>query len=181
MREPSDVDETFGETLREARERRGFSQSALADEMQRLGFEFQQQTIYKIESGNRKVTIGEAAAFARALALPSVTTLLNGKNSLSVSLLLRPVLASYDEIFFASQRMIKAQIDLAVHLTKINDEDDLPEQQVDDLRDALRYNPTDAADDARAFAMKLLSEEKEISSQIRQIIVDAWRKPASDG
>ncbi|MBT2484623.1 MULTISPECIES: helix-turn-helix transcriptional regulator [unclassified Microbacterium] len=179
-RDATAVDKTFGETLREARERKGLSQAALAEEMQQLGFEFQQQTVYKIESGNRKATIGEAAALARALQLPDVTSLVNGKHSLAITLLLRPLEAAYEDVFFASQRMLDAQMKLARHLTRIDDGVDLPDSQVDQLRDALRYDPVEVAEEVRGYAEKRLRDDDEISETIRNIIAEAWR-PSSDG
>ncbi len=63
-------DEVFGSALRKARERRGMTQAELAEEMHYRGFDFQQQTIYKIEAGKRKVTVGEGIALADILAVP---------------------------------------------------------------------------------------------------------------
>ncbi|MEV8169309.1 helix-turn-helix transcriptional regulator [Microbacterium paraoxydans] len=169
------VDKTFGPTLREARERRGLSQAALAEAMQALGFDFQQQTIYKIESGNRRATIGEAAGFARALQLDDVGSLVNGKNSLAVSLVLRPVQSAYDDVFFASQRLLHAQLEVARLVSKIDDDSQLPERQIDNLRDALRFDPVSIATEALALARGSLEHDENISEPIKAIMREAWR------
>ncbi len=168
------VDQTFGATLREARERLGLSQAALAETMQGLGFDFQQQTIYKIESGNRRATIGEAAGFARALQLDDLNTLVHGKNSLRVTLVLRPVVAASDDVLFAAQRLFKAQLTLGEFLSAIDDIEDLPERQVENLREALRLDAVETAKEARSLALRQL-EESEMDEPIKAIIREAWQ------
>lgn len=64
------ADETFGAAIREARERSRITQAQLAEEMKYRGFDFHQQTVYKIESGKRKVTVGEALALAELVEVP---------------------------------------------------------------------------------------------------------------
>ena len=67
-------DELFARRLREARERQGLSQQALAELMGHLGWEGDRLTILKIERAGRegaanprRVTVGEAFWFAQAL------------------------------------------------------------------------------------------------------------------
>jgi transcriptional regulator with XRE-family HTH domain len=57
----------FAANLKTLPEERELSQEALADEMQRRGHAFHQATIYKIESGSRKVQVSEARDLARIL------------------------------------------------------------------------------------------------------------------
>lgn len=64
------TDETFGIAVREARERSRMTQAQLAEEMKYRGFDFHQQTVYRLESGKRKVTIGEALALAELVEVP---------------------------------------------------------------------------------------------------------------
>ncbi|MCK2022772.1 helix-turn-helix transcriptional regulator [Microbacterium sp. kSW2-24] len=168
------VDQTFGATLREAREKLGLSQAALAETMQGLGFDFQQQTIYKIESGNRRATIGEAAGFARALQIDDLNTLVYGKNSLEVTLVLRPVVAASDDLFFTAQRLMKAQLTLGEFLSAIDDIEDLPERQVEKLRNALRFDAVEIAAEAKSFALRQL-EESEMDEPFKAIIRAAWQ------
>jgi len=75
------IDETFPEQLREARKRLGVSQELLTEEMAKRGFPVHLTTIGKIERKERKVTIGEAAAIADALAL-SLDSMIGGQSTL---------------------------------------------------------------------------------------------------
>jgi transcriptional regulator with XRE-family HTH domain len=63
-------DAAFAAMLREARERKGITQEDLAAFMTGEGHDFHQQTIYKIERGKRKVTLGEAISLAEAVGVP---------------------------------------------------------------------------------------------------------------
>jgi len=56
--------------LKRARESSEMSQERLATEMVKLGFEFHQTTVNKIENGKRKVSIGEAAALSSIVQTP---------------------------------------------------------------------------------------------------------------
>lgn len=66
---PRGADATFGNAFRTARQRT-HSQEQVAEEMQKRGFDFHQATVYKIETGKRKVTIGEALALAEIVRVP---------------------------------------------------------------------------------------------------------------
>ncbi|GAA1700302.1 hypothetical protein GCM10009792_20580 [Microcella alkalica] len=46
------------------------TQAQLAEEMKYRGFDFHQQTVYRIESGKRKVTVGEALALSELVEVP---------------------------------------------------------------------------------------------------------------
>lgn len=60
-------DAVFGLRLKPIREANKWTQEQLALEMQERGFEFTQVTIYKIETGKRKVSVAEALALAEIL------------------------------------------------------------------------------------------------------------------
>ncbi|MBD8205528.1 helix-turn-helix transcriptional regulator [Microbacterium sp. CFBP 8790] len=62
-------DAAFAQWIKEARSRAGLSQEELARRMRDRGHDFQQQTVYKLERGARRVSIGEAVALADALDL----------------------------------------------------------------------------------------------------------------
>ena len=64
------TDAAFAEAIRDARTKAGMSQEDLATEMSLRSFDFHQQTVYKIESGKRKISIGEAVALADILGTP---------------------------------------------------------------------------------------------------------------
>lgn len=58
------VERQFGKVVRAMREARGWSQTDLADRLGKLGFEYHQTTIGKLESGARPLRIGELFAMA---------------------------------------------------------------------------------------------------------------------
>lgn len=68
-------DEVLAARIKNAREAFGISQEGLARSVAAMGLDFRQQTIYKIESGNRKVVASELVAISAALGVP-VTELL---------------------------------------------------------------------------------------------------------
>lgn len=59
------IDEWVAWNVRIRRENLGMSQADLAQKMAALGWKYYPQTVHRIESGQRKVTIGEAEALAR--------------------------------------------------------------------------------------------------------------------
>jgi transcriptional regulator with XRE-family HTH domain len=64
---PGVVDDWFTVNIRARREKLGMSQADLAQKMVALGWRYYPQTIHRIESGQRKVTVGEAEAVAHVL------------------------------------------------------------------------------------------------------------------
>ena len=63
---PRPSEENFRKNLRARREAIGLTQAELAARLQRLGHAFVQQTVAKIESGNRPIRLDEAVALALA-------------------------------------------------------------------------------------------------------------------
>jgi transcriptional regulator with XRE-family HTH domain len=59
------IDEWVAWNIRIRRENLGWSQADLGKEMTALGWKWYPQTVHRVESGQRKVTIGEAEALAR--------------------------------------------------------------------------------------------------------------------
>jgi transcriptional regulator with XRE-family HTH domain len=59
------IDEWVAWNVRLRREGLGWSQADLSAKMAALGWKYHPQTVHRIESGQRKVTIGEAEALAR--------------------------------------------------------------------------------------------------------------------
>lgn len=65
-----DPDEVIGRRLHDLREQAGWTQQQLADAMRATGSKMHRSTIGKIEAGERAVSIGEAAQFAKVLGVP---------------------------------------------------------------------------------------------------------------
>lgn len=68
--ENASTDSAFAAEFRRLRTDLRFSQEAVAEAMTSLGFGFHVTTVGKIERGDRKVTVGEAAALAGVLGVP---------------------------------------------------------------------------------------------------------------
>jgi transcriptional regulator with XRE-family HTH domain len=66
-RKPPGADDNFAANLRQRRELLGLSQEAVAEKMQKMGHSFHQATIYKLESGTRRVQLTEAIDLAKVL------------------------------------------------------------------------------------------------------------------
>lgn len=64
---PELAEQRFAANLREARESRRMSQYALAQEMDNRGWPWRQQTVTRVETGQRMVRLGEATAIAEIL------------------------------------------------------------------------------------------------------------------
>jgi len=64
------IDEQVGANVKRWRGLKDFTQEAVTAEMVKRGFDFYQSTLYKIESGKRRVLVGEAIALAEILKVP---------------------------------------------------------------------------------------------------------------
>lgn len=101
----------FAEKIRLHREQKTMTQEELAHEVSLRGFDFKQQTIYKIESGNRRVTVGEAAAIADALGY-TLDGLFGGGGSLASAYLLSNRAGS--QARRAAREYVDALMDVAI-------------------------------------------------------------------
>ena len=62
---PGVIDDWVAANIRVHREQLDMSQADVAEKMAALGWKYYPQTVHRIESGQRKVTVGEAQALAR--------------------------------------------------------------------------------------------------------------------
>ena len=67
---PDDTEQRFAANLRLLRERQGISQVKLAQEMVARGWPWRQQTVTRVENGQRMIRFGEATALAEILDTP---------------------------------------------------------------------------------------------------------------
>jgi transcriptional regulator with XRE-family HTH domain len=67
---PDDTEQRFAANLRLLRERQGMSQVKLAQEMVARGWPWRQQTVTRLENGQRMIRFGEATALAEILDTP---------------------------------------------------------------------------------------------------------------
>lgn len=70
MTNAEEYEGAFARGVRLHREQRGESQQWLADKMRAEGHEWHQSTVYKVESGKRKVMVEEAASIADIFQVP---------------------------------------------------------------------------------------------------------------
>jgi transcriptional regulator with XRE-family HTH domain len=67
---PDDTEQRFAANMRLLRERQGISQVKLAQEMAARGWPWRQQTVTRLENGQRMIRFGEATALAEILHTP---------------------------------------------------------------------------------------------------------------
>src|SRR5260370_21645909 len=67
---PDETEQRFAANLRLLRERQGISQVKLAQEMAARGWPWRQQTVTRLENGQRMIRFGEATALAEILNTP---------------------------------------------------------------------------------------------------------------
>lgn len=66
------TDAAFARAVKSAREMAGLTQDDVAAQMAGRGFPFHQATVYKVETGSRKVSIAEATALSSILGVPLI-------------------------------------------------------------------------------------------------------------
>lgn len=80
-----DSDAMFAAAVRKQRETHGWSQAELAEKAEPYGVAFMATTIYKIETGKRKVSVAEAIALAHALRVSVNELITQGTDSAFVT------------------------------------------------------------------------------------------------
>lgn len=155
-----DIDGAVGATVRAYRLDMGKSQEALAAEMTHRGFPMSQPTIGKIERGDRKVTLGEALAFADTLGIdPLALTRLSVDVPSDVLLRriadgranLKETLRGFEEMQYA----LTVEADDLAHVTSELEEllleavEDIVKEYRNETTEAVRQRRTN--DDALAF------------------------------
>lgn len=91
------LDDFIGASVKRWRLLSGLTQEAVTAEMVKRGFEFHQSTLYKIESGKRRVLIGEAVALAEVLGVP-LESLISPDTEAEVTLLTQAKLGARLEL-----------------------------------------------------------------------------------
>ncbi|GAA2171118.1 hypothetical protein GCM10009846_03850 [Agrococcus versicolor] len=155
-----DIDGAVGATIRAYRLDTGKSQDALAAEMTYRGFPMSQPTIGKIERGDRKVTLGEALAFADTLEIDPLA-LTRPSVDVPSDVLLRRIADDRAHLKDTLRRFEEMQYALAVgadDLAHVTSElEELLLEGVEDIVREYRNETTEAVrqrranDNARAF------------------------------
>lgn len=135
----SEIDRNFGRNLRTARQSAELSQEDLATRVTELGYEVSQATVGKIERGDRKVSIGEAEAFARAIGRP-LHELMQGRNELTANLVHERLIRLRDEFATALDAWQVGQQMAAILVSDLKDVSPLMN---DLLEEAILESPED--------------------------------------
>lgn len=171
----SEIDRDFGERVREARTGNGMKQDQLAEAVEALDIGMTPATIGKIERGERRVTIGEATAIARALDM-EVIDLTRGKGSLRASLMLLRLDIEKGELAAAFARLGRAIESLAVELSELDPEIELPEDQLDRLREAVHETPIELAMFHSEDVLTRIRRNEQINPEIKDMIDESWSR-----
>lgn len=120
-----DIDQRVATNVRVFRERAGLSQDDLAQRMSERNFGFSQATIWKIETGQRAVRIGEAVALAQALELPGWVDLTRepetNRHVAELHAAARATHAAYEQLKQAATAYLETQIDVVFALRMATD------------------------------------------------------------
>lgn len=119
-------EENFAANLRARRDEIGMSQEELAREMTERGFGFHQATVYKIETGARRVRLAEADALADALGT-NVGRLTwppeQNRHAAAVEQSADRLLYAYNEIGAATRRLLAERDRLRRALARLRESD----------------------------------------------------------
>lgn len=116
------IDQEFGHSVRLVRQEREMSQEDLAATVSKLGARISQATVGKIERGERKVTIGEAEAIARALST-STNQLILGPSFVTQELLAERLHTLRSDLIDAMRNFESAQQLVAIESKRLNEHD----------------------------------------------------------
>jgi transcriptional regulator with XRE-family HTH domain len=110
----------FAENLRAARERAGLSQQDLANRMGENGHPMPQQTINRIENGQRRVEISEALALARSVG-GHIDSLVRPQHLLDEAWRLLDGAREVREARAAADRLESARARLEKHIARVTE------------------------------------------------------------
>lgn len=136
------IDDEFGAAVRAQRNASEMSQDDLASAVGKLGYSLSQATIGKIERGDRKVTVGEAAAIAKALGT-SAELLVLGPSFVSREILAKRLRILRSELIDAARAFDSGRSLVASEAYALDEYD------VDWLRDSVLESVEDVIDSYR--------------------------------
>jgi transcriptional regulator with XRE-family HTH domain len=177
---PEASERRFAENLRTAREDKGVSQVKLAQEMAARGWPWRQQTVTRVESGQRMVRLGEALAVAEILGTSVVMLTASTRETTAVHLLASStskVKQSFHEITRWTQTLLWNQGQLRTTLASVERRDYLDSPLVRDVAEegseVVELTPEQAVSEARADLEDLhesVAEHNKWASVIANVI-----------
>jgi len=177
------VDERAAANIRSAREALGISQGELARQMAAHGWPYYPQTVHRVESAQRKISIGEGAALAKILHT-SLDRLTWPKTEIdSVAALdsgVARVLKGHEQVTAWARELIFALSQLRGHVARAEEAGYHGSDRVrliaqEDAAKALRLTPESAVDEARAdheAAEEEIRQHNEWSGLVSTVIRD---------
>lgn len=158
----------FARGVRLHREQRGESQQWLADKMRAEGHEWYQSTVYKVETGKRKVMVEEAASIADVFGVPIAQLLASSDRVVAMNRVLKSAYSLADTIFAMDAMALKAYQQRSALAVACADYDDLEkswEIRVGDapaIPAAEYHAPLIAFDASDAYALEARRQWNEI-------------------
>lgn len=185
---PADQEAGFRASMVAMRAEKDLSQTALANMLRDAGYAFHQQTVAKIEVGERPVRLEEAYAIAAALG-SDVDEMTRGPVYIEKGRALRTahkeVMHAYEQAKEAARNLIEAMLDLEWEVAAARKSGEFSELEVVwDGSAALQYDPISAVQDAIAgFAAAAASAEvldrytvkEQTLGYVRELYQDALR------
>ena len=131
--ELDDYDARVGANVRKLRRARGLNQDELAARVAELGVPFRQQTIVKIEKGQRPLRLREADAITTALDI-DIDTLVGDEVAIDWATLLvrhtREVAQNWDALMRTARQLLVAQAQVQHDLDAVNQKDSPVEDHI---------------------------------------------------
>lgn len=150
------TDEHFAANVREARERLGLSQTDLAKQMAAAGWRYHPQTVHRIETGERKVSVGEGKSLAEILETTLDRLTWPGAEESAARLLdefTGRAQTAYRQIVASTRALLWAQHQLTVTLGEAERSGRLASARIRplarDAAQALEWTPEDAVAEGR--------------------------------
>ncbi|WP_353650083.1 helix-turn-helix transcriptional regulator [Nakamurella sp. A5-74] len=193
----TDPEEAFAVNVRSTRDRLDMSQADLAEAVRLRGHPFHQTTIYKIETGARRVNLSEAVAIAQVLDTPLNELVIDAdpvkrqmQRWASYSLRSQEEVARFREqlpIWERTHQAASAVFFALNNLLRARDQNDSP-AVLDALVTIRRHagfheGPLSEAPTTSAFATLSGTEARELLLSVgapREVVEQAWRDTLSD-
>jgi len=109
----------FALNLRTARTAKGITQAELAEHMAKQGFSWHPPTVYKVESNERQIQLGEALELAQFLGIPvdqMATTDGEANHRIEIESAYLELVEARGDLFSELQRYLEASVRLATRL-----------------------------------------------------------------
>lgn len=177
----------FAENLRTAREEKGVSQVKLAQEMALRGWPWRQQTVTRVESGQRMVRLGEALAVAEILGTNLTHLTASTRETTAVTLLAGSTSTAkraFGQIVQWTQTLLSAQRQLRTTVAEVKRDGYLDSSLVRDVAkeaaELLEVTPEQAVTEGRTEDEDMRSSIAEYNERAR-VVTNVVRAYVDEG